>query len=233
MTITVTQLTAGAAIKFPFELKDEFRQAFPSARWNRHNRQWEVGARSMKRLNEWVQEVRKSGVTEQIEARDKAELSEKEVSWLQAQIEKIKADINEEGDVLERARAANERCVALRAELEQHEETLEAARETRQAAEREHQSAQEIMAILATVADVEEIGSLRHEMKAAWHQLTADNKSRFTERQNRLKAIRSDLDSVGIESHALELAATANFNRPDRDKEDLLLALEFKFSTDD
>ena len=234
MSIMITPLTAGAAVQFPFELKDEFRKAFPSAKWNNFNRRWEVGSRSTKRLDAWVKEVLDSGVVEELEARDTADLKESEVSRLLAEIEKVKAMINDEVDVAARTQAAEERCVAFRAELEKHNETLKAAREARKIAEQKRSLVQkEVMENLATVADVQEIGSLIYEMKIAWRQLTGANRARFTEKQDRLKEIRADLAAVGIESQALDLAATANFNRPDRDKRDLSEPLEFAFSAKD
>lgn len=51
--------TAGGkwGVKFAFELKDSFKETFPSARWNQDERQWEVGTRSKQRLDDWLEVI--------------------------------------------------------------------------------------------------------------------------------------------------------------------------------
>ena len=54
--------TSGTAAKFPYEFKDAFRTAVPNAKWNASAKQWEVGSRSVLRLQEWLAEIARSGI---------------------------------------------------------------------------------------------------------------------------------------------------------------------------
>ena len=43
--MNIIELANGYAIKIPYLLKDEFKACFKSAKWNKDEKQWEVGAR--------------------------------------------------------------------------------------------------------------------------------------------------------------------------------------------
>ncbi len=45
--------TQGFAIKIIYEMKDDFKESFPSAKWNSDEKVWEVGPRSGSRLEAW------------------------------------------------------------------------------------------------------------------------------------------------------------------------------------
>lgn len=59
--INISKIENGFAIKFPFDLKDNFRSNFKSAKWNAAEKQWEVGSRSGKKLDISIEEAKRLG----------------------------------------------------------------------------------------------------------------------------------------------------------------------------
>ena len=54
--IGIEELEGGRlGVSFPFDLKDSFKNTFPSAKWNPVDKQWTVGKRVRKRLDQWVE----------------------------------------------------------------------------------------------------------------------------------------------------------------------------------
>ena len=64
-------------------------------------------------------------------------------------------------------------------------------------------------------------------MLREWKTLKSVNRDRFEELQAELSTLSEELAEIGVECHALNLAASANWNRPDRDKPDLMISIEF------
>jgi hypothetical protein len=231
MTIDIEKTSTGFAVKFPYELKDDFRRAFRSAKWNPNEKRWQVGPRSRKRLEQWVEVVRNSGVLEDLEAHESADLAEEEVQRLQSEILQIQKQLDGAAKAARRANEARDRALSMKAELAERKADLQPFQEARAQAEKERDSARsEVMSEVATLADVEEIDRLRAGMKSEWRAQKAVNRQRFEEKQGMLRQIRDDLRAADIESRALNLAVGANYNRPDRDKPDLDMDLEFNFS---
>lgn len=223
------EIRGGRHVSFPFLLKDAFREVFPSAIWNASTREWCVSKGAETRLAEWVAEVRKPGVLDEFQAQETARLAEQDVRRLEAALASIKLELSRESDATERAIAAQSRADLLAGQLEEMKNNLDRARETRIAAQRAARIAREaIMAKLFEVADVDEIARLRDGMKRDWSALKSANRPRFAEKQQRLREIRDQLTKIGLESCALNLAISANFNRRDRDRRDLDLILEFQ-----
>jgi hypothetical protein len=219
--------TAGAAAKFPFELKDAFRDAFPSAKWNSFAKQWEVGSKSVARLQQWLASVDASGVESEIAARDEADLSEKDLAALASSVEAVRSEIAAARAGKTAADESRARAEALRTQLDGARAELESAKAEKAAAE---------AAAEASVADVEAgvkhiatrafIEELRGEMKRNWVP-KAYAKPLFEESQNKLRVIFRALRESGVECEAARLAANANFNRKDRDLADLNVRIEF------
>lgn len=79
---------------------------------------------------------------------------------------------------------------------------------------------------MGKIVSLSEIHDLRREMTRNFIP-KAYATPRFNAAQKRIKEIRDVLIESGIECHALDLAVSANKNRPDRDKDDLSCPIEF------
>ena len=78
----------------PFELKDTLRSAFKRAKWCAKNKAWYVSASSKARVESFVEEVKASGIIEEIEKREVTALEAKEIESLQCQLGDIKSRIS-------------------------------------------------------------------------------------------------------------------------------------------
>lgn len=222
------QLTTGAAVKFPFELKDAFRAAFPSAKWNAYDKRWEVGARSVKRLERWIAEVEKSGVESEIAARDEADLSAREIEQLTADLARIAAQAAAARQAKEEADEARARAEELRARLAAAQADLDAAKAEAAAAEAAAEAvAADIDARVSHITTRNEIDFIRGRMAQEWRTLKSANKDRFEGMQEELLVKHRALKDIGVKCPALILAINANWNRRDRDLADLRGPIEF------
>ncbi|GAA6162187.1 hypothetical protein NBRC116589_43610 [Ruegeria sp. HU-ET01832] len=164
-----------------------------------------------------------------MEEKETADLADKEVDMLQVQLGSMKKKLREEGDLAERARLAKEKAESISIELALIEEKINSARAKRAAIAKAADLARDkVMEVLQQVADVDEIEGLRRGMQRDWRQLKSVNRDRFSEKQDRLREIRDDLEKVNVVSRALNQAISANYNRPDRDEDDLKIELEFE-----
>ena len=218
-------------ISFPYALKEEFREAFPKARWDPDNKEWSVNEGAKKRLAQWVQVVESSGVLQKMRDKETVDLSEEEVRTLTVQLSKLKQDLELENDAIDRAEAAKKQADTLLGQIQSMQAKLKTQKSLRENKVAEANAAREkILTVLRDVADVEEIEHLRSGMRSDWRVVKAINRGRFDEKQERLKCIRDDLARVEIESVALNKAIGANYNRRDRDLQDLDLELEFRMA---
>jgi hypothetical protein len=217
----------GAAAKFPFELKDAFRDAFPSAKWNSVAKQWEVGGKSVARLQQWLAKVDASGVEAELAARDEADMSEKDLAALASSVEAVRSEIAAARAGKTVADEARARADALRNQLAAARAELEAAKAEKAAAEAASEAAvADVEARVAHIATRDVIEKLRGEMRRNWIPKSFA-KPLFEESQSKLRGIFRALREAGVECEAARLAANANFNRKDRDLADLSVRIEF------
>ena len=229
MKIEIRRLDKGAEAAFPFELKEQFRTAFPSAKWNANRRCWQVGPRSITRLEGWAAKIEASGVLEALAEREAAELDQQEVERLELRLADIVQACKATATEIRTRLAKAETVDALRASIASRDEELRALRQEREAAVATQSAARDALhERIAQLADISDIEALRSGMLSDWSALKAANRSRFDEKQGLLAEIQADLEAAGLRSRALDLAVSANFNRPDRDKPDLYEALEFE-----
>lgn len=225
--ISKTLIETGAAVKFPYELKDAFRNAFPSAKWNPSQKRWEVGSRSIKRLDQWISELNKTNVIAEIEARDESDLVEKEIEFLQREIENVRREINSSRANIEAIKSRKDKANELKEILEtQKEELRQVAVEQCKAIEEEQKAADDVQSLIFHIVSKDKVNEIRSNMRRNWIP-KAGYKQKFEEYQAQARSIIEELEKFGIECKALTLAARANFNRPDRDKSDLNLDIEF------
>ena len=225
--ISKTDISSGAAVKFPFELKDDFRAAFKSAKWNAQAKQWEVGSRSVKRLDQWIEQVQGSGVIDALNAHDEADLQEKEIQDLQNALEDIKKNITVELSRKDTADARKAKFEALRDELEaKRDELAVAAKASAEAYFEAQEVAQDIEQRVSHIATVAQIDSLRIQMKKNFIP-KAYASAPFNEAQSKLREIQENFEEIGVRSRALDAAVSANKNRRDRDYACLSADIEF------
>ena len=228
MTLMKISVRDGRNISFPFELKDSFRNIFKGARWNPGRKEWRVGKGAESRLADWVREIENSGVLQDMESLETARLSEHEIQNLLTEIQQLKVKIAAEQSFIQGANRSSDQIRQLGAEISRLDERFRVQRNARIEALAEKEKAKaEILKILGSVADVEEIEKLRRGMRDDWRLLKAVNKRRFEQKQEHLEEIKADLESAGIESEALDFAVGVNFNRRDRDEPDLSVELVF------
>lgn len=219
--------TEGAAAKFPFELKDAFRKAFPSAKWNAAAKQWEVGSKSVKRLEQWLAQIDASGVEAELAARDEADLSDKDVAALAADIDAIRREVAAARAGKTATDEARARAEDLRGKLEAARAELEAAKAEKVAAEAAAQAAAaDVEARVAHIATRARIEGLRSALRKNWIA-KAYARAPFEEAQEELADICRNLRAIGVSCEAARLAANVNRNRPDRDRADLNAVIEF------
>lgn len=205
----IRKTETGFAIQFPFALKDAFRAAFPSAKWDALSKEWTVGPRSGKRLEAWAAEAQQAA--DDIAAREEAELA-------QAELVKVRADI-------EAARQQARTAAEYRAELQATRAALEAAQAelaqanaqaaTAKAETRKEQD--QIVALLKTHIDLPAISAAKKAMEQNMVPGDRIKKQRFEEAREVIKAERDKLAAAGLRLQALSELASSNINRPDRD----------------
>lgn len=218
---------SGAATKFPYELKDSFRAAFPKAKWNKSAKQWEVGSRSATRLQQWLAEIDNSRIEADLATRDAVLMIETEIASLARAISSVRGDIKKAYDGKRDADDYRARAEALRAELEAAKAELQMARDAQAAAKAAAEAvAADIDARVSHIATRAQIESLRTKMRKNWVP-KAYARPHFDAAQDELLAILHALREVGVECDAARKAVNVNFNRKVRDLQDLDEVIEF------
>lgn len=209
MAIEIIELEKGFAVKFPFELKDNFKEVFPSSKWNRYERQWEVGPRSGKRLEQWVAAAQVAA--EEIETAQAAELNQQELIKLQAEIEKIRVEVARTRkaslaiNAVELLERAKEEVKIAKAELEKEKRIL--LEETARAEE-----------IMKGVCDLDGIYDAMRVIEVNHSQVGAGPRNKFRDAQAFLEQEQERLRKIGYISAGIYDYCALNFNRPDRDR---------------
>ena len=209
--IEIIELEKGFAVKFPFELKDSFKEVFRTAKWNGYKKQWEVGPRSKKKLEKWIEIASKAA--EEIELADSEELKKEELAKVETDIAKIRVAIakrrQEIGavNVVEMLNLAKEELAKAQAELEAV--TTEKSIKLAEAKE-----------MLSGVCDINVIHGAIADMRMVHNKVGSSNRSKFDHAQYRLLAEHDRLKAIGFKSWGLYELINLNFNRPDRDRID-------------
>lgn len=211
--IQVTRTSNGAKIKFPFDLKDNFRAAFKSAKWDPVQKMWKVGPRSIKRLEQWVKTVQDAA--DEIATHDEREFAMRDLEALAREV----------SDIAER-RAAQ---MQFAAELKETLILIEAARvelAEMKAAYMEEQAAiadmrEQIEAAVRDHCDLEKMKAARTKMAVVMPIRKAKATEEYNESKSIVLAEYERAKAAGFYSDAIELALRANKYRPDRDRQDL------------
>jgi chromosome segregation ATPase len=153
----------GYAIKFPFALKDSFRQAFPSAKWNPDLKQWEVGSRSKTRLEEWVKLVSESGIEEQLNVKEELSLADSEITNLKEHIKSIQLSIKEYENMKSLL------ITSLKALDEKKEEIKTVSHQAKLDKDATKKLKDELISKLSEIVDLKKIYAASEQM-AIWHK---------------------------------------------------------------
>ena len=219
-TIKIIRLNSGAAVKFPFDLKDKFRRIFPSAKWNSGEKQWEVGSRSVVRLEQWAEAF-------EVLANKIAEIDA--VALDDAELEKLNSYTAREETRLEEILAQKASAEERRAEIQTAREGLKELEEKIAKASEEKAAANKIVKDqikqmhkqVSGIIDINEVDALRAEMISAMKSGTAAGNRKFEAAWDRLNDLRNELLEFGIDCEQMTDALNANKYRPDRDLEKL------------
>lgn len=87
-----TKTATGFSVTVPFPLKNAFKSVFKTAKWNRLNKEWEVGPRSLKKLQKFASELQISDVSETLEISDQIFESEKDLEEIREKIQSFKSE---------------------------------------------------------------------------------------------------------------------------------------------
>lgn len=217
-TIKIEKTAAGFSAKFPFELKEQFRTAFPSAKWDSVSRCWRVGPRSGKRLEQWVAAVEASGVIAELDQRDEQILAQEELATLQDQLSEIEAGIR-----AERTRKASFEATkaAMQEALQQlqkaRHELVDVKNQADIAASEAATARNDATEMLKQHIDLDAVISAHARMNRVAGKVGRQAKDEFTDAQQSIKRERDKLLAAGLISYGLNALVFANFNRPDRD----------------
>ncbi|ENX58813.1 MULTISPECIES: hypothetical protein [Acinetobacter] len=208
MTIEVKKIESGYAVKFPFELKDNFKSVFKTAKWNPIAKQWEVGPRSFKKLTEWTESAEQ--VDAEIEKSKEVEEAEADLFSAKAELETIKNSITAK-------RKTHQEWQVILDELKTVKESIEIAKADRKAEEDEIlKTRSQIQNFLNGVIDFDRIQKAKSEMSNLHRKV--GERAKFDAQRSIIKEECEKLRNVGFISPALEYLASINYNRPDRDR---------------
>ncbi len=216
--IIISEAEGGFEARFPFKLKDTFRELFPSAKWIADKKAWKVGPRSGKRLAQWKESVEASGFLTRLTELEEKELTEADIQRLQQQLEDLAEELEAargRKKSLETLKDAMQRTLALveakKAELKNlgdDNARLEEETKTQMAS---------VEAILRTAVNLEKVLTAKAKMARVAGKVGRQAKDEFAEGQAVISKEHDQLKTHGFLSVGLSMLAGANFNRPDRD----------------
>ncbi len=213
-TIEKHSTETGFAVKIPFELKDLFKDNFPSTRWNDKTKRWEVGPRSEKRLDSWIAaaEPQAAAIVAAREALEAIPLAEEELDRLDRQISRLRRELEENVAELRALEVVQADIARRRDELS----ALQAEATAKQQAV--NLSAAEVRSHVSRIIDVPAVQAAIKTL--AWTATAARkqmNHERHDEAMLTLRAERHKLLAAGFESDEIRRLLGCNYNRPDRD----------------
>lgn len=216
--IIISEVDGGFEAQFPFELNDQFRGDFPSAKWVADKKAWKVGPRSGKRLAQWKESIDASGFLQKM-----AELEEKDLT--QADTQRLQQQLEDLAEALEAARGRKKSLETLKEAMLRSSELVDAKRaELKALAEDNARLEKETQAQMASVeatlraaVNLDKVLSAKTKMARVAGKVGRQAKDEFAEGQAVISKELAQLKAHGFLSVGLCMLAGANFNRPDRD----------------
>ncbi|MBS3964247.1 MAG: hypothetical protein KGZ80_07095 [Methylomonas sp.] len=215
--VAMIKLEKGFAAKFPFELKDDFRLNFPSAQWNPKQKQWEVGPRTGKRLEQWVNVV-KSNYSESVEEYESRLLSENELNKLLDKLKTLNKEIDAKTRLLKEVPESRREIEQALCLLEGRKQALANLHEEMNIqAESVKSEMNRIKEQLAPVVDIDQMKECAKKMGYSMGLHGQHHKDAFNDARAHIKEAQNRLRSAGLKLEAIDRLVDANKNRPDRD----------------
>lgn len=228
--IEIIELPKGWGIKFPFALKDKFKAEFPTAKWQADLKQWQVGVRSKKKLDQFKALIEESGIIEIIAEKEEVDsetlLTDEKVKIISASLslEKTKLKITDESiSSLQKSKIL----------LSERKATLDAL--AAEFALKDAEKRQTKIDVKESLAKIISLKSIQSDQNIMNNNFFGQNnrktsKTEFEDAQSRMIDERDKLRLAGLESVGLNQLCYANRNRPDRDHsrfitEELILTL--------
>lgn len=213
--IKIEKIENGYSVRFPYALKDSFKKALPSAKWNANSKCWTVGIRSLKKVEAWAETAEEVAeqIAEEKKAKDELEATEAEFNQAIAELKRIKAEITETQKYIEKTK----KVLAEIAEIK--EKVTNAKSELKEEREVQADLSNKIDEILNGILDFDAINeaiSKMRRMRAS--AVTSKNRAVFEEAQNAINEQRQKLKKAGLGSRGLDDLWKINWNRPDRDR---------------
>lgn len=231
--IDIIKTATGADVRFPFELKDQFRACFKSAKWDAAARCWKVGRRSVTRAEQWAEHVRGSGVLETIAAHEERDLAAEERDRLSAALRSLSDRLARSEAELGSIEALRTEAETLKASLEERHQQVAALAEKKAQRDAERARVQaEVNARVAEIVDLDRLRGVLCHMRSI-RPGTAQGRQIYNESAPIVRAILEDLAGVGITSDTLWNIVRMNFNRIDRDGQPWRDAYTFRVMTAD
>lgn len=209
--IVIKKTASGYSVRFPYALKEVFRETFPSAKWASTTKLWNVGPRSGTRLEAWKNAV--SDTAKQIvdaeSAIESEEINAKLIDSINAKLATILSNLKVNAQFLQTYSDTVTVLEEKKAELTSLKMRL--ANEALSA----EQAKADLLARLKGVLDMPIVAHLRRDL-ALNHKI--GRRAQFNEAKDEIYEIIYNLRSIGLKSRGLSRLYNLNFNRPDRDK---------------
>lgn len=218
-SIEIIKLENGWAVKFPFDLKDNFRESFKSAKWNRELKQWEVGRNSKTRLEQWanIHNEEADLLIEMKSEQEKHPFSKFEIQEMIKESQKNKRDLEEEVEILKKKNFNLDRSKSLLDEIESSIKLMK--EEIKKETEEKLRLIEEQKKRMDGIIDIRKIRNAQELMNKIREMdyKFKEEKVQYWNAQKVIEEQMEKLDQLGLYSLGLEKLASMNFRRPDRD----------------
>ncbi|WP_340124488.1 hypothetical protein [Methylobacter svalbardensis] len=219
MKLSSTKTDSGFVVSVPYELKDDFKAHFKTAKWSPTQKQWCVGPRSGKKLQQWIDQINITFSDEALEEFDSSLMTEKEIEQLKQNIELINDEIKGKLDTLGKLselKVQVEECTQLfRFKKEKLKEIISAIEIEKAEIVDEKKK---LKMLIGSVIDIDD-AKLQASIMARYHKnVSSNDKRRFSDAQDEIIVYWDNLKSAGLSCQAINFLSSANKNRPDLDR---------------
>lgn len=205
-------------VVIPFELKDDLKKAFRSAKWDSGNKRWSVAKSAKKRLEAWIHTVEASGALEALKDRSDFELNECETDDLQLRLNAMKATLSLSEDEALRALVLTESRIRLLRAIDALKPQIDIAASAAAKTKAEVEAIErKIEDRLDKIIHVAVMRSAIATMLKEARNMTQIGKERFNNAQAIVADAHEKLAQVGIGSDQLIILINANKNRAYKD----------------
>lgn len=209
MKITITKTETGFDVALPFELKDSFKKAIPSAKWNATKKVWQIGVRSGKKAQVWADEAQ--SVADVIAEVAEREATQAEFDEALLELEAIKKEYQA---VLSRHEKLSDILVNINSTKEKIKKVAQNLQDEKDALAKKTEKIKEQ---LSQIIDLNAIHGAKTTMAKLQGKMTSANRREFEQAQALVNKEREKLKQAGLGSHGLDDLWYVNWNRPDRD----------------